>query len=834
MKSNIRARAVSFSLVYTITLTLGWMSTQANGALTLTPHQWPTFRNGFLNQGRSPVAIREIQQKGSPVSFETQGLIWGTPVVDALGKIYFGSADKNLYALEKASNDSGKNRLVWSYTLFDRADSLIDSASAITQDGNALVIPGGDGFLHAVDLRSGQPKWTFEAKGASSDVHEQGTTVNSFEGNVQVGPDGTIYAGSDNGYMYALDPQTGALKWSFLTQMMIWSSPTVAQDNRWLAFGSLDGKFYLLNPQSGAEWDQVKLGGDIKSSPAQSKTGRLFVGSSAGKLHAFDVISHRRKTLQLNPVWEHATRGEVYSSPAVFKVNQQERVVFGSLDGDIHCLDAQTGKLIWTYRTGSRVAGSPIVSADQVVLVGAKNGKLYALDGITGQRLWSFQTQRSQLRSNLDSSPALDFDGWIHIGSYSGQAWSIPSGYCPKHRNDPRCEFGGTQDSSELPTGETSLAYIDLEGHLLQKPQQPISRVQTIAFKLVAYEKDEWIANAALLEKSLKLTDRLTGEEIDDFYVKVSSDLHHLYLVPKKPLAAGREWTIRVEGKWYRKSLNWLRDRFQSLSNQAFVTTLQFQTRDLSANELPFTGPKQIPAFGVRGLYVQHPEALDTYIPAAMDGQAFLLVSAPLPHSETDLLFLALPGYPTPDGQVKLAHEPSKVFALEGTRSGSSVTAQGRMKLAGMGGTIEFKGFRFSGEWEPAADMESDWKLGELQFFAYASCLSLQGNGSNYRFPGILINQVCGQTLQLRSIGQARAVGIVPDSDSVDGVLLSEIIYDLKKQKVIETRAHQLTVGAATDAFASIGTAPSVTQKSSARKLHLYFKNTTYIGSRLD
>jgi hypothetical protein len=615
---------------------------------------------------------------------------------------------------------------------------------------------------------------------------------------------------------------------------MIWSSPTVAQNNRWLAFGSLDGNFYLLDPQSGTEWDHVKLSGDIKSSPAQGRTGRLFVGSSDGKLHAFDVVAHRRKILQLKPVWEHATRGEVYSSPAVFEVNQKERVVFGSLDGDIRCLDTQSGKLIWTYRTGSRVAGSPIVSADQVVLVGAKNGKLYAIDGITGQRLWSFQTQRSQLRSNLDSSPALDSDGWVHIGSYAGKAWSIPSGYCFNHRNDPRCEFGGTQDSSELPTGDTSLAYIDHEGHLLQKPEAPISRVQTIAFKLIAYEKDEWIANAAILEKSLKLTDLSTGEKIEDFYIKVSSDLHHLYLVPKSHLAADREWNIQVEGKWYRKSLNWLRDRIQAFSNQAFVTTLQFRTRDLSANELPFTGPKQIPAFGVRGLYVQHPEALDTYIPAAMDGQAFLLVSAPLPGTDSEMLFLALPGYPTPDGQVKLAHEPSKVFALEGTRSGSSVTAQGRMKLAGMGGTIEFKGFRFSGEWQPSKELESGWKLGELQFFAYASCLSLQGNGSNYRFPGILINQVCGQSLQLRSIGQARAVGIVPDSDAVDGVLLSEIVYDLKKQKVIETRAHQLTVAAATDAFASMEPAPSVAQKSSARKLHLYFKNTTYIGSRLD
>jgi outer membrane protein assembly factor BamB len=236
---------------------------------------WPTFRNGYLNQGISSVNLRPLRHLSAPTASQTKGLIWATPVIDASGVTYFGSADKTLYALE--STKHGPNfhspRLKWSYTLFDRSDSLIDSASAITQDQGMIVIPGGDGFLHAVNLQTGEARWTFEAKGTSSDTHASGTTVNSFEGNVQVGPDGILYAGSDKGYLYAVEPHSGQQKWAFKTRMMIGSSPTIAPNIEWLAFGSGDGHLYLLDPSTGAELDRVKFSGDIKSSPAQSKKG---------------------------------------------------------------------------------------------------------------------------------------------------------------------------------------------------------------------------------------------------------------------------------------------------------------------------------------------------------------------------------------------------------------------------------------------------------------------------------------------------------------------------------------------------------------------------------
>jgi outer membrane protein assembly factor BamB len=47
---------------------------------------------------------------------------------------------------------------------------------------------------------------------------------------VAVGPDGTIYVGSDDKVLYALDGATGREKWEFLTEAEIDSSPAIAAD----------------------------------------------------------------------------------------------------------------------------------------------------------------------------------------------------------------------------------------------------------------------------------------------------------------------------------------------------------------------------------------------------------------------------------------------------------------------------------------------------------------------------------------------------------------------------------------------------------------------------
>jgi outer membrane protein assembly factor BamB len=63
----------------------------------------------------------------------------------------------------------------------------------------------------------------------------------------------------------------------------------------------------------------------------------------------------------------------VASSPAV----ADGTVVFGSYDGKIYALDAQTGVFKWSYATGDKVVSSPAV-ADSAVYVGSYDHLVYA------------------------------------------------------------------------------------------------------------------------------------------------------------------------------------------------------------------------------------------------------------------------------------------------------------------------------------------------------------------------------------------------------------------------------------------------------------------------
>ncbi len=61
-----------------------------------------------------------------------------------------------------------------------------------------------------------------------------------------IGGDGTIYVGSNNGNLYALNPD-GLLKWTYLTGGWVYSSPAIGSDGA-VYVGSWDNDLYAIGP----------------------------------------------------------------------------------------------------------------------------------------------------------------------------------------------------------------------------------------------------------------------------------------------------------------------------------------------------------------------------------------------------------------------------------------------------------------------------------------------------------------------------------------------------------------------------------------------------------
>jgi outer membrane protein assembly factor BamB len=224
--------------------------------------------------------------------------------------------------------------------------------------------------------------------------------------------------------------------WSQKTGGAIVSSPTVSQDTVYI--GSGDGFLYALARADGSVRWKAKTGGAVDGSPAVAH-GLVYVTSRDGALHAFDTASGVER-------WSRATDGERrYTKPGVLGMQPAtevmpdpwdfylsspavsgDLVVFGSGDGKVYALDAQTGAVRWSFATGDVVHASPAISGG-IVYIGSWDGRFYALDAGTGRKLWDFATGRDDkihLMTGIPGSAAVA-GGRVFFGSRDAHVYAL-------------------------------------------------------------------------------------------------------------------------------------------------------------------------------------------------------------------------------------------------------------------------------------------------------------------------------------------------------------------------------------------------------------------------
>jgi len=114
--------------------------------------------------------------------------------------------------------------------------------------------------------------------------------------------------------------------------------------------------------------------------------GRLYIGTFFDQDH--NIYCLNAKTGK--KVWSYLTSGAVLGTPAVFNGT----VYIGSEDGTLYALDADTGKLRWRFENTDTFFAAPLVH-DGVVYAPSQNGYIYALDERTGALFWRTSAQIS-------------------------------------------------------------------------------------------------------------------------------------------------------------------------------------------------------------------------------------------------------------------------------------------------------------------------------------------------------------------------------------------------------------------------------------------------------
>jgi outer membrane protein assembly factor BamB len=281
--------------------------------------------------------------------------------------------------------------------------------------GSPTVGPNGsvyatshDGKLYAVGT-DGKVRWTFATK-------------DRVWSTPAVAQDGTVYTGSDDDFLYAIDGKSGKLKWKFRvgacnpprgfgpvgSRCDVDGGPTLGADGTIYTGG--DG-VYAVWPDGSLRW-KLTTPEHVATAPALGKDGTVYAGCLDDTLYAINPDGTKS--------WAYKTRNDIESAPAI---GGDGTVYFGSDDNAIYALDGKNGTLKWKVMTRDDVRGSPAIASDGTIYAGSHDGKLYAIKP-NGEVKWRFTAA-----DRIHGSPMIASDGTVLFGSQDDHLYAVdPSG----------------------------------------------------------------------------------------------------------------------------------------------------------------------------------------------------------------------------------------------------------------------------------------------------------------------------------------------------------------------------------------------------------------------
>lgn len=278
--------------------------------------------------------------------------IHSTPLTDQ-DSVYFGDYAGYIYSLDKSN---GKIRWI------TKAGITIGSSPLLVNDtlyvGVELADP--DGFLLALEARTGKWKWTSEFTGNhphASPVFDQ--------------KNGLLIMGSNSGEMKAYDIADGKTKWIFKTGRDIKCAG--ALQNGKMYFASWDGFVYSLASESGTlQWKSPLDDGSMSCPSLNADGTRLAI---AGYKKNFVLDTADGKVLWSRDILNQEVRSQ--ASPLILTFQANESVIFLCELGSVCIQDLKTGAIQQAIKLQDSFSASPVYFNGYLLLATtAKDGLL--------------------------------------------------------------------------------------------------------------------------------------------------------------------------------------------------------------------------------------------------------------------------------------------------------------------------------------------------------------------------------------------------------------------------------------------------------------------------
>jgi len=488
---------------------------------------WPSMRGDIKNSGR----LRDLKWKGKSTSaskvihFHTGNAIFSTPIIDTNDNIYVGSADHIFYAFDP---HTGKE--LWR----DKHGEIVDSAGCVGKDGS-IYIASGDGRVHAY-TPDGKKMWINNI--LKNRVKEQFTFSSNywFEANIVFGPDGALYVANDDFFLYKMTPD-GKIIWGYRTGFMVWSAASFWKDGT-VYIAGFDHLLYALDMDTGELKWKSDTKGSLVGSPAIAENGTIYQTSFNGNVFA---MCHKTGAIR----WQVETGSHVYASVAI---SPEDIIYVGSTNGTFYAIEGKTGEIKWTFYIGDPIRASASIGPDPegkasyLIYFGGGDGKVYALDP-EGKLRWSYNTLIKASNTdypNINASIALGHQGLVVACSTGDVVW-IPYDYYLKEGAEgiEVGDRGASKDEGIFWHYVTPGGALNIEP--LKGSIQDIDPTNIITLRLLIHD-EKGILPAFLKPKSVKINSN------PDFKhrIVVQSDSYTISLIPKGLLEPNQDYKLQI------------------------------------------------------------------------------------------------------------------------------------------------------------------------------------------------------------------------------------------------------------------------------------------------
>jgi alcohol dehydrogenase (cytochrome c) len=271
---------------------------------------------------------------------------------------------------------------------------------------NAAVRPGDNLYtcsVIALDPKSGKIKWHFQFSPNNPFDYDSVAEMVLATLNIDGKPTPVLMDANRNGFFYVLDRTNGKLLAANPYVRVNWATGIDMKSGRpietdisakaragekvvvWPSiFGGKNWEPMSFNPQNNTAYaNTLNIGGRYKALPAEYKAGEWYVGMDLsdpwewpdgprGYLKAIDPLSGKTK-------WEEPSDIPRFSGV----LSTGGGLVFsGRLTGEFEAFDADTGKKLWQFQTGSGIEGQPVTweqDGVQYVAIASGYGGVYSL-----------------------------------------------------------------------------------------------------------------------------------------------------------------------------------------------------------------------------------------------------------------------------------------------------------------------------------------------------------------------------------------------------------------------------------------------------------------------